>query len=74
VLQRLSREAGPAITPLLLDRLTADEAEIVRLNAAYSLRQRLDEPGVRFAFERAASVDSSEAVRSAAQSVLTAPN
>jgi hypothetical protein len=73
VLGRLSRERSQNLTPLFVERLRDDEAEVVRTAAASALGQRLDEPAARQALERAAMSDPSPVVRQAALRWLEGP-
>ena len=73
VLGRLSREDSQVLTPLFIERLRDDEAEVVRTAAATALGQRLDEPVARQALERATIDDPSPGVRQTAARWLEGP-
>jgi hypothetical protein len=70
VLSRLQRENSPLLTPVFIERLTEDSADVVRRAAAAALGGRLDEPGARPALERAAAGDPSLGVRAMASRAL----
>jgi HEAT repeat protein len=74
VLARLQRESSPALTALFVERLNEDASEMVRITAAEALGSRLDEPGVRYALERAATGDAIGAVRQMATYSLEGTN
>jgi HEAT repeat protein len=63
ILGRLAAENSPALTPLFIERLAEDEAEVVRRAAVNGLIRLRDEPGVSNALDRAAVEDPSPAIR-----------
>lgn len=70
LLVRLAREDHPALTPLFLERLNADDSDRVRLTAVTALRRWIDEPAVRYGLERAAADDVSGRLRTVVETVL----
>jgi len=61
---------SPAHAVVLVRVLEQDESEAVRAQAADTLQDRLDDPQVRAALERASTTDASELVRTTAAEML----